>query len=126
MEKYANKIPLVMRNAIKALDNEFRQGIMLYLEKNAPKSFMDISNDLIIPKNKLSHHIKILMRYGLLYNFYNKNEFDDKFSFYELSKIGKRFIQTLLNYEMTSEIIGKENPKILNIDDNRKIRDNVC
>ena len=66
------------------------------------------------------------MRYGLLYNFYNKNEFDDKYSFYELSKIGKRFIQTLLNYEISPEIIGKENSKILNIDDNRKIGDNIC
>ena len=59
MEKYANKIPIVIRNAIKALDNEYRQVIMLYLGKNSPKSFMDISNELNIPKNKLSHHVKI-------------------------------------------------------------------
>ncbi|MFX1258994.1 MAG: response regulator [Promethearchaeota archaeon] len=115
MEKYLNEIPLVVRNSIKALCDENRQGILIYLEKEGPKSFIDISNDLKIPKNNLSHHIKILMRYGLLYNFHNKEEFDDRYSFYELSKLGKTFIDTLLNFIPRIR-------KILIIEDDKEIR----
>jgi len=37
------------------------------------------------------------MRYGLVYNFYNRNEYDDKYSFYEISKLGKVIITNLIN-----------------------------
>ena len=49
-------------------------------------------------KNNLSYHFKILIRYGLIYNFYDRNEFAEKYSFYEISKLGKRLITTLLNF----------------------------
>ena len=97
MEKYVNEIPLLVRNSIKALCDENRQGILIYLLKNGSKSFIEISKDLKIPKNNLSHHIKILMRYALIYNFYNRNEFADKYSFYEISKLGKTIINNVIN-----------------------------
>jgi len=98
MEKYVNEIPLLVRNSIKALSDDNRQGILIYLEKKGPKSFIEISKELKISKNNLSHHLKILMLYGLIYNFYNRNEFADKYSFYEISKLGKRLIDTLVNF----------------------------
>lgn len=97
MEKYSNQVPKLLKNSIKALDNEKRQGIMMYLLEKGPKSFMEISNDLKVKKNTLSHHISILMRFGLLYNFYNKNEFNDKYSYYEVSKLGKRIMTSLMS-----------------------------
>lgn len=105
MEKYINEIPLVVRNSLKALSDEKRQGILIYLLRTRSRSFIEISKDLKIPKNNLSHHIKILMRYGLVYNFYNRNEFDDKYSFYEISKLGRGLIDTLINF------ISKKSPK---------------
>ncbi len=98
MENYINEMPLVVRNVLKGLCNENRQGILIYLLRNGSKSFIEISKELNILKNTLSHHIKILIRYGLIYNFYNRNDFADKYSFYEISKLGKRMIDLLLNF----------------------------
>ncbi len=97
MKRYINEIPLVVKNAIKALNEEKRQSILIYLLRTGSKSFTDISKDLNLSKNNLSHHIKTLMRYGLVYNFYNRNEFVDKYSFYEISKLGKVIITNLIN-----------------------------
>ncbi len=98
---------LVVRNSIKALSNEKRQGILIYLLREGSKSFTDITKDLNILKNNLSNHVKILMRYGLIYNFYNKNEFDDKYSFYEISKLGKKILINLL--ELAKPSMEEEN-----------------
>jgi len=97
MKRYINEIPLVVKNSIKALSDEKRQNILIYLLRTGSKSFTDISKDLSLSKNNLSHHIKTLMRYGLVYNFYNRNEFVDKYSFYEISKLGKVIITNLIN-----------------------------
>lgn len=105
MNEYINEMPLIVRNSIKGVSDENRQGILIYLLKKGPKSFTEISKDLNISKNNLSHHIKILMRYGLTYNFYNRNEFDDKYSFYEISKLGRGLMDTLINF------INQKTPK---------------
>lgn len=122
MEKHVNEIPLLVRNSIKALCNENRQGILIYLLKNGSKSFIEISKGLKIPKNNLSHHIKVLMRYALIYNFYDRNEFADKYSFYKISKLGKTVISNLFNlmiplksdkeeflFDTTIDKVGAEN-----------------
>ena len=100
MEKYVNEIHLLVRNLLKALYDENRQGILIYLLKNGSKSFIKISKDLKIPKNNLSHHIKVLMQYALIYNFYNRNKFVDKYSFYKISKLGKTVITNLINLKI--------------------------
>ena len=74
MSEKSEKMPLLIRNSIKALNDEKRQDILMHLFNNGSKSFIEISNDLMIPKNKLSYHIKTLMRYGLLYNYYSRNQ----------------------------------------------------
>jgi len=107
MEKYVNELPLVVKNSLKALSDENRQKIMLHLLNEGSKSFMDISKDLNVSKNNLSHHIKTLMRYGLIYNFYNKNRYKDKYSFYELSKLGTKIIINLIDI-MNLKIEPKE------------------
>ncbi len=38
-------------------------------------------------------YIKGLMRFGLLYNFFTKNSFRDRYRYYELSKIGKAYVK---------------------------------
>ena len=95
LERYINELPLVVRNSIKALSDEKRQSILISLLKNGSRSFTEISEELKISKNNLSHHIKTLMRYGLVYNFYNRNENNDKYSFYEISKLGRKLIDML-------------------------------
>ena len=108
MEKYINEIPLVVRNAIKGLSDEKRQAILIYLLKEGSKSFTEINKELKISKNNLSHHLKVLMQYGLLYNYYNRNEFANNYSFYEVSKLGKKVINNFINLvtPIPSEEVG--------------------
>ena len=73
MKDSKEEIPLVIRNAIKGLSDENRQSLLIYLLKNGAKSFIEIYKDFNLSKSNLSHHLKTLMRYGLIYNFYNKN-----------------------------------------------------
>lgn len=103
MEEYLNEIPLIVRNAIRALCDESRQGILLFLKINGKKSFTEIYKELNISKNNLSHHIKILMKYGLIYNFFTENKFKNKYSFYELSKIGSAFLDILINFPIINK-----------------------
>lgn len=95
MKKQFEELPLVIRNCIKGLSDEKRQSILIYLLREGPKSFIDICNEFNISKSNLSHHLKVLVRYGLLYNYYNKNEFNDKYSFYKISNLGKYIITML-------------------------------
>ncbi len=106
MQKYIKDIPLEIRNAIKALCSETRQAILGFLLNEGAKSFTEISKNLKISKSKLNHHLKTLMRYGMIYNFYNKNEFKDKYSYYETSKLGKTIINNLIN-SITPLTFGK-------------------
>jgi DNA-binding transcriptional ArsR family regulator len=97
MKNYRKKIPLVIRNAIKGINEKNRQNILIFLLEKGEKSFMEISRALEIQKSNLSHHLKILTRYGLVYNFYKENEYDEKYSYYSISKLGKKFMANLLN-----------------------------
>ena len=128
MEKDVKEFPIFLRNSLKALNDESRQNILLYLLKESSKSFVDISKDLSISKNNLSHHIKTLMRYGLIYNFYDKNKYKNKHSFYELSKFGKKIVMSLIElispnieeqeestFEVVTYVSGKSTDDLLEI-----------
>ncbi|MBD3211244.1 MAG: ArsR family transcriptional regulator [Candidatus Lokiarchaeota archaeon] len=97
MNSYRENLPLEIRKALKGLNNNNRQEILMFLLKEDEKSFIEISKALEIQKNNLSHHIKTLMRYGLIYNFYKKNDFNEKYSYYVLSNLGKKILKLLLN-----------------------------
>lgn len=107
MQNYIKKIPIEFRNAIKALCDEKRQAILVYLLEEGAKSFIEITNELEISKSNLDHHLKVLMRYGLIYNYYSKDKFSDKYSYYEISKLGNRIINNLINSVLS---IGEFNP----------------
>ena len=103
MSKYIEELPLVIRNAIKGLCDEKRQGILIYLKKKGPKSFIDIAKEFDLSKANLSHHLRNLMKTGLIYNFYQKNELNDKYSYYEISKLGKIIIENLKSMVLSNE-----------------------
>lgn len=105
IEKYRKKIPLLIRNALKGLSDKNRQEILVFLLEEGEKSFIEISKELQIPKSNLSHHIKALTRYGLVYNFYKEDEFDEKYSYYAVSKLGKKILKYLQNMVVQKESI---------------------
>ncbi len=117
-----NELPLLVKNSIKAICDENRQKILIFLNNNGSKSFIEISKKLKMPKNTLSHHIKKLMLSGLLYNHYVRNEFTGKYSFYEVSKLGKRFLESLLNFmkphkQVKEDIISLDTEKSFDVFD---------
>lgn len=118
MSKYRKELPLVIREALKGLCDEKRQGILIYLKNKGPKSFIDISREFDISKSNLSHHLKNLIKAGLIYNFYKKNELNDKYSYYEISKLGKIIIENLKSMVIskekgeTKDLINKREKKI--------------
>ena len=114
MSKYLEELPLIIRNAIKGLCDEKRQGILIYLKNKGPKSFTDITKEFDLSKANLSHHLRNLMKTGLIYNFYKKNKLNDKYSYYEISKLGKIIIENLISMvslkkkRKSKEMIHKE------------------
>lgn len=100
--KYSCRIPLVMRNSIEALSHFNRQAIVTYLSEYGSASFPDIQEWFDLEPEVLNHHICILLKYGLIYTSYNKNDFFDKNNnnehvFYELSKLGKKVLNNLMS-----------------------------
>ena len=46
---------------------------------------------LEMPKDKVKTVLSVLLRFALIYNFYIKNSYNEDFSRYELSKLGKAY-----------------------------------
>ena len=64
---------------------------MKHLVDRGKTRFIDLSKELKVSKKKLRKRIeKKLMRYGLLYNFYTENEFNDEYLWYEASELGAK------------------------------------
>lgn len=98
IDKYLEKMPLIIRHALKAVSDERRLAILLYLLEEGQKSIDQIAGELKMSKRELKNkQIPVLMRYGMLYNFYTANDFDDKYCHYEISKLGKKWLNILIN-----------------------------
>jgi DNA-binding HxlR family transcriptional regulator len=95
------EVSLVIRNVIKSLANKNRLNIITYLLNEGSKSFNELHKELKISKPNIAHYVKGLMRYGLIYNFYNANIYNNKHSYYEISKLGRKIMMNLIN--MVSE-----------------------
>lgn len=95
MNENKNRIPLVIRNAIKGINDENRQFILDSLMTDGAKSFTTLKNELQLSKSNLSHHLHVLLRYGLIYNFFKEKKTNYEYSYYEISKLGKLIIENL-------------------------------
>ncbi len=88
IEEYANEMPIELRRAIEAINDDFRLAIFFVLLKNGNLSFTQIMNELEIPRKDssiLSHHLKILEKGSIIKNEYSKKEGVDSHSFYNLT-----------------------------------------
>jgi DNA-binding MarR family transcriptional regulator len=107
LDKYINLIPLEIRNMFKTLADENRQAIIMYLFVKGYTPLNKIAKELDMAKGDLKKHLSVLMRYGLLYNSFSKNKFDDRYSHYEVSKLGKKVLNSLLDQEVLNGILDK-------------------
>jgi len=88
--------PDEIRMVIKALSHEIRQAIMIQLMKNGELSFSELHKRLNISKVKLNNHLKNLFSSGLIDHYYKHELGDPRYSYYSLSKLGKRIINNLI------------------------------
>lgn len=94
--KYKEMIPQEARAMIEALSEPSRQGLAVMLAEKGELSFKEILLQAK-PMNSstLTHHLKILIKAGLVENHYRKIEGKDDYSFYQLTGLGKHFLRQL-------------------------------
>lgn len=100
IEEYASEMPIELRKAIEALNDDFRLAIFFVLLKNGNISFTQIMNELEIPRKDssiLSHHLKILEKGSIIKNEYAKKEGEDSHSFYDLTEFGEDILNGLMD-----------------------------
>lgn len=96
--EYLDKVPLIIRNACKVASDDTLLTILVYLLKKGDRSVVSISSDLSLSKKRLkSDFMPTLMRYGMVYTFYTKNDFGDEHCHYEISNLGKKWLHILIN-----------------------------
>lgn len=100
IEEYANEMPIELKRAIEALNDDFRRAIFFVLLKNGNLSFTQIMTELEIPRKDssiLSHHLKILEKGSIIKNEYAKKEGMDSHSFYDLTEFGEDVLNGLMD-----------------------------
>jgi len=98
IKKFLETVPLIIRMALKAVSDERRLAILVYLLENGSKALDTIVEELHISKKELKNkQIPALMRYGMIYNFYTANSFDDEFCHYEISNLGRKILNQLIS-----------------------------
>jgi len=91
------EFPLIVRLMLKSLDSEENQHILLYLLKEGKKSFYEIMNQFKYRQTELEIYLTELLHYGMVYTSYSENELNNQYLYLEISKIGKKFTDMLLN-----------------------------
>lgn len=89
-------LPYELDLAINGLNNKQRQEILLILNDVDKISFSDLSQKTGIDGASLSNHLKILSASLLAEHFYDHRIGNDKYSYYQISPLGKRLLQNLM------------------------------
>jgi DNA-binding transcriptional ArsR family regulator len=91
--KYKEKIPSETRTILDALAEPTRQALAMMLAEKSELSFRELAQ-AAQPMNPstLNHHLKALMKAGLVENHYRKIEGKEDYSFYRLADLGREFL----------------------------------
>jgi DNA-binding HxlR family transcriptional regulator len=98
INEYEKKIPEMRRKMIEALAEASRRTIMtILMQERKGLSFKEIL-DILKPMNTstLNHHLKILMRAGMVENIYQKSEEKHVYSIYRPSELGEDIMSAFL------------------------------
>ena len=95
-EEYANKWPEEIEKAQKGLNSRMSRGLFVYLLLEGQKTFSELVKDLDIDSNKLSYHLKSLVKNGLLTHTYAHEENRKDHSFYVVSNFGNIYAKKCL------------------------------
>jgi len=93
---YKEKIPSETRTILEALAEPTRQALVMMLAEKSEVSFRELAHS-VQPMNPstLNHHLRALMKAGLVENRYRKIEGNQDYSFYGLTELGKEFLNRI-------------------------------
>jgi DNA-binding transcriptional ArsR family regulator len=120
-----DSIPSEVRSTIKLLSDDTRFAIVLILLKEGSKSFSELAMTLGVPKNALSHHLKVLSRAALIKNYYAKRDGIEDFSFYGSTDLSKDFLEKLFADTNAYSKRVKENELPINEDSSNRIANRI-
>ncbi len=80
--------PSELDSAQRGLNSNVAKGIFIYLLLNSETTFSNLSKELQIEDNKLSYHLKNLVRSGLLTQKYLHKKNQSERSYYSISPFG--------------------------------------
>lgn len=92
MEQFPYEIAL----AIKGLDNETRQKILLSLNVAESLSFSEIKDIIKADKSLIASHLKKLTKNLLVEHFFEHEIGNEHFSYYQISTFGKTLLNNLM------------------------------
>lgn len=91
-----SKIPQPVRGILDVLSDQSRRAIMVILIEKNELSFKELMGTLGFGPSSLAHHLKELMKAGLLENIYRKSEDKDDYSIYRPTELGHDFMMMLM------------------------------
>ncbi len=111
IKKFANELLSDdFRVAMKTLlASDYNLAIMHVLkDKKEGMAFSKLKDALNTNKEELNSHLKELSLNGLIVHYYKNSVFDEKYSYYEISNLGRRFTDHIsnINAEFKAGIIG--------------------
>lgn len=99
-----NEFPTELKLALKGLDNENRQKILLALLSHVKLSFADIQKTANVKKTLVPNHLDVLIKNLLIEHFYEHQLGEKKYSYYQLSQYGRSLLGHLFgSLKMTVE-----------------------
>jgi len=99
------KFPTELSQAIEGLNNEHRQNILLKLYTIPKLSFSELVGQTGITDSLISTHLRKLRDSMLIEHFYEHEVGREEYSFYKITKYGRRILNNLFNivYIITEE-----------------------
>ena len=105
------EFPTELKLALKGLDNENRQKILLALLSHAKLSYADIQKTTDIKKTLVPNHLDVLIKNLLIEHFYEHKIGEKKYSYYQLSQYGKSLLENLFS-SLTMTLVTEYTIKI--------------
>jgi len=99
-----NKFPYEIDLAIKGLNNEIRQKILLSLNEAESLSFSKLNDIIKANKALVASHLKVLTKTLLVEHFFEHEIGNEHFSYYRVSSFGKALLNNLMGTLIPQQI----------------------
>ena len=97
IDYYLKNLPEDFELLLKGLGNKFRFALALLIMDNEPLSFSEITRLTKKEKGYIVNHLKKLDLAGIIQNFLQRRKNTSDYSFYEITKYGKKIVTDIIS-----------------------------